>query len=65
MRKMSPGHFRLLSYKAPLRGALVIGAASDAALAERLRPVQKAAERAAHRRRARLRSRICALPSAW
>ena len=31
------------SYKAPLRGALVIGADSDAALAERLRAVQKAA----------------------
>ena len=30
-----------LSHKAPLRGALVIGAASDAALAERLRAVQK------------------------
>ncbi|MGA2992497.1 MAG: beta-ketoacyl synthase N-terminal-like domain-containing protein, partial [Candidatus Korobacteraceae bacterium] len=30
--------------KAPLRGALVIGAASDAALAERLRAVQKAAQ---------------------
>jgi acyl transferase domain-containing protein/NAD(P)-dependent dehydrogenase (short-subunit alcohol dehydrogenase family) len=32
------------SCKAPLRGALVIGAASAAALAERLRTVQKAAE---------------------
>jgi acyl transferase domain-containing protein/NAD(P)-dependent dehydrogenase (short-subunit alcohol dehydrogenase family) len=32
------------SSKAPLRGALVIGAASGAALAERLRAVQKAAE---------------------
>ena len=32
-----------LSDKAPLRGALVIGADSDAALADRLRPVQKAA----------------------
>ncbi len=32
------------SYKAPLRGALVIGAASEAALVERLRSVQKAAE---------------------
>ncbi len=30
--------------KAPLRGALLIGAASDAALAERLRAVQKAAQ---------------------
>ena len=30
--------------KAPLRGALVIGAASEAALAERLRAVQRAAE---------------------
>ncbi|MFZ0912714.1 MAG: SDR family NAD(P)-dependent oxidoreductase [Candidatus Korobacteraceae bacterium] len=29
------------SYKAPLRGALVIGASSDAALAERLQAVQK------------------------
>ena len=34
----------LLSCKAPLRGALVIGAASDAALAERLRAVQKDAK---------------------
>ena len=32
------------SAKAPLRGALLIGAASDAELAERLRSVQKAAE---------------------
>jgi acyl transferase domain-containing protein/acyl carrier protein len=32
------------SAKAPLRGALVIGAASEAALAERLRTVQQAAE---------------------
>ncbi len=32
------------SYKAPLRGALVIGAESDAALAERLRAVQKDAQ---------------------
>jgi len=31
-------------YKAPLRGALVIGAASDAALAERLRAVEKDAK---------------------
>jgi acyl transferase domain-containing protein/acyl carrier protein len=33
-----------LSLKAPLRGALAIGAASGAALAERLRSIQKAAE---------------------
>ena len=32
-------------YKAPLRGALVIGAASEAALAERLRAVQKEPKR--------------------
>jgi acyl transferase domain-containing protein/NAD(P)-dependent dehydrogenase (short-subunit alcohol dehydrogenase family)/acyl carrier protein len=32
------------SCKAPLRGAMVIGAASLAALAERLRPIEKAAE---------------------
>ncbi|HUH63787.1 MAG TPA: type I polyketide synthase, partial [Terracidiphilus sp.] len=32
------------SYKAPLRGALLIGAESDAALAERLRAVQKDAQ---------------------
>ena len=32
------------SYKAPLRGALVIGATSQAALAERLRAVQRAAQ---------------------
>ncbi len=32
------------SYKAPLRGALVIGGESDAALAERLRAVQKDAQ---------------------
>ena len=32
------------SYKAPLRGALVIGAASEAALVERLRAVQKDAQ---------------------
>ena len=32
------------SYKAPLRGALVIGAASEAALAERLRAVEKNAK---------------------
>jgi len=32
------------SYKAPLRGALVLGAASEAALAERLRAVKKDAE---------------------
>ena len=32
------------SHKAPLRGALVIGAASEAALIERLRAVEKAAE---------------------
>ncbi|MFI5107260.1 MAG: SDR family NAD(P)-dependent oxidoreductase [Terriglobales bacterium] len=32
------------SYKAPLRGALVIGAASEAALAERLRTVQRDAQ---------------------
>ncbi|MBZ5646941.1 MAG: SDR family oxidoreductase [Acidobacteriia bacterium] len=32
------------SFKAPLRGALVIGAATEAALAERLRAVQKNAE---------------------
>ena len=32
------------SYKAPLRGALVIGAASEAALVERLRAVQKEAQ---------------------
>ena len=32
------------SYKAPLRGALVIGAASEAALIERLRAVEKAAK---------------------
>ena len=32
------------SAKAPLRGALLIGALSEAALAERLRPVRKAAE---------------------
>ncbi len=32
------------SYKAPLRGALVIGAASEAALAERLRVVEKDAK---------------------
>jgi len=32
------------SYKAPLRGALVIGAASEAALAERLRAVEKDAK---------------------
>ena len=31
------------AYKAPLRGALVIGAASGTALAERLRPIHKAA----------------------
>jgi hypothetical protein len=36
-------HFCILHLpKAPLRGALVIGAASEAALAERLRAVQKA-----------------------
>ena len=35
-------HAELLD-KAPLRGALVIGADSDAAIADRLRPVQKAA----------------------
>jgi len=33
-----------LSLKAPLRGALLMGAASGAALAERLRSIQKAAE---------------------
>ena len=35
---------RSSSYKAPLRGALVIGAASEAALAERLRKVEKDAK---------------------
>src|SRR5271166_1306839 len=35
---------RISSYKAPLRGALVIGAASEAALVERLRAVEKDAK---------------------
>ena len=43
-RRMLPYVPRPASCKAPLRGALVIGAASEAALAERLRAVQKDAE---------------------
>ena len=38
------GGTRLHPYKVPLRGALVIGSASEAELAERLRSVQTAAE---------------------
>ena len=41
MWKVFPALLVLLSYKAPLRGALVIGAASEAALVERLRAVEK------------------------
>ena len=37
-------NFNSAQYKAPLRGALVVGAASHAALADRLRAVQKDAE---------------------
>ncbi len=39
-----PGAFSSSSCKAPLRGALVIGAASEAALVERLRAVEKNAK---------------------
>jgi acyl transferase domain-containing protein len=38
---VAPPSTAAVSYKAPLRGALVIGAASDTALAERLQAVQK------------------------
>jgi acyl transferase domain-containing protein/NAD(P)-dependent dehydrogenase (short-subunit alcohol dehydrogenase family) len=38
---VTPPSTAAVSYKAPLRGALVIGAASDTAIAERLRTVQK------------------------
>ena len=40
----TPPAERVSSYKAPLRGALVIGSASEAELAERLRSVRTAAE---------------------
>jgi acyl transferase domain-containing protein/NAD(P)-dependent dehydrogenase (short-subunit alcohol dehydrogenase family) len=38
---VTPPSTAAVSYKAPLRGALVIGAASDTAIAERLQAVQK------------------------
>src|SRR5664280_2967549 len=41
MATVTPPSTAAVSYKAPLRGALVIGAASDAALAERLQAIQK------------------------
>jgi len=47
--------------KAPMRGALVTGAASQAILAERLRAVQKIAERV--KEDASLRSEIHAIES--
>ncbi|MGA2157060.1 MAG: beta-ketoacyl synthase N-terminal-like domain-containing protein, partial [Bryobacteraceae bacterium] len=40
----SPSSYEASSYKAPLRGALVIGAASEAALVERLRMVESEAK---------------------
>ena len=43
-KNVSSTTFAQSFYKAPLRGALVIGAASEAALAERLRGIQKDAE---------------------
>ena len=42
--EFSPASDSFSSYKAPLRGALVIGAASEAALVERLRAVEKDAK---------------------
>jgi len=44
MSVTSGGAYDSARYKAPLRGALVIGAASEAALAERLRAVEKEAK---------------------
>ncbi len=43
-RKDASANFNSSQYKAPLRGALVIGAASEAALVERLRAVEKDAK---------------------
>ena len=51
--------------KAPLRGALVIGAATEAELVERLSAIQKAAAAATHRHRLRPTDAICARPSVW
>ena len=51
--------------KAPLRGALVIGAASEAALTERLRAILKLPRLGKHRSWVPPRSRICARLSAW
>ena len=42
-KSATPGVTGEISRKAPLRGALVVGASSDAELAERLRSIQKAA----------------------
>ena len=53
------------SYKAPLRGALVIGAASEAALVERLRTVEKDAKAGRAPRQLPRLNPICARPSAW